>query len=237
MAVEREEGVNGWRNGSGPQSIVDQVTESLLTMVIEGVLAPGTDVAIQDLSNRIGVSHVPVREALRRLESRGLIIFRRGHRPQVAAISIEDFDDIFRIRRVVEADAAQRSARLFSGGRVKALHSVAAGFRDALKREGAPILVPSLHVSLHFALLPGASPWDRQILEQLWDASERYIQLFVKRSSLTRPGIQKIITDHDRLIDAAGTTNPSRYREVVVDHIDGSIESIRPMLIEMTAER
>lgn len=234
MAVEPREDAAVWRNGAAPQSIVDQVTDTLLAMVLEGVLPPGEEVAIQKLSAHLGVSHVPVREALRRLESRGLMIFRRGRRPQVAPISVDDFDDVFRIRRLLEADAAERSARLFTDGRIESLNALASEFRVALKRDRAPMVVPSLHANLHFALLPGASGWDRQILEQLWDASERYIQLFVKHSSTTSDGVERIIADHDRLIAAAGHTSPSRYRKTVVEHIDISIEALRPMVLQIT---
>jgi DNA-binding GntR family transcriptional regulator len=233
MAAAPDDEATLWRTPGGPQSVVDQVTETVLAMVLEGVLAPGEEVAIQDLSGRLGVSHVPVREALRRLESRGLVIFRRGRRPQVAPISVDDFDEVFRIRRLLEADAAERSARLFTDSRIEALNAMAAEFRTALTRERSRILVPSLHANLHFALLPGASAWDRQILEQLWDASERYIQLFVKHSSTSRDGIERIIDDHDRLVAAAGTTTPKQFRKIVVDHIDMSIDALRPMILEI----
>src|SRR5215211_6920343 len=103
MAAAPDDEATLWRTPGGPQSVVDQVTETVLAMVLEGVLPPGEEVAIQDLSGRLGVSHVPVREALRRLESRGLVIFRRGRRPQVAPISLDDFDEVFRIRRLLEA--------------------------------------------------------------------------------------------------------------------------------------
>jgi DNA-binding GntR family transcriptional regulator len=204
-------------------------------MVLEGVLAPGEEVAIQDLSARLSVSHVPVREALRRLESRGLVIFRRGRRPQVAPISVDDFRDIFRIRRLLEGDAALRSARLFTPSRIEALNALTSEFRGALKRESAPMLVPTLHTQLHFALLPGSSAWDRQIFEQLWHASERYIQLYVKHSSTQSDGIDRIIEDHDELVAAAGSTSPSQYRKIVEAHVDSSVDALLPMILDVTA--
>jgi DNA-binding GntR family transcriptional regulator len=218
-----------------PQSVVDQVTEELLKRVLEGELPPGQPVAIQDLSAMMGVSHVPVREALRRLESRGLVIFRRGHRPQIAPVDIEDFDSIFRIRRLLEADVAERSASLFTPEAIAEVQELADEFVNAMRRIGAPLSVPSLHTRLHFALLPGATIWDRQVLEQLWDASERYIQLYVTHEQRSEDAIEMIIAGHQRIIDAAGKATPAAFRKVVTRHIDESIDALRPVILEITS--
>ncbi len=224
------------RRGAGaPQSVVDQVTETLLGMVLEGSLPPGENVAIQDLSVQMGVSHVPVREALRRLESRGLVIFRRGRRPQIAPVDIDDFDAIFRLRRLIEADVAERSGDLFTPERLAAVNELAVDFRDAMRRDGAPLSVPSVHTQMHMALLPGATSWDRQVLAQLWDATERYIQLYVTHEQSRQEAIDRIISAHDRIIESAGKTTAKKFRAVVVAHIDESHDALRPVILEITA--
>jgi DNA-binding GntR family transcriptional regulator len=61
----------------------DMVTDVLRDLITDGQLAPGTPLRQRYLAERFDVSNTPVREALRRLESEGLVVYRRapgGHR-------------------------------------------------------------------------------------------------------------------------------------------------------------
>jgi DNA-binding GntR family transcriptional regulator len=149
---------------------------------------------------------------------------------------VDDFDDIFRLRRLLEGAAAERSARSFTPESLTALHELAVDFRSAMNRDGASILVPEFHRNLHLALLPGASPWERQLLLQIWDASERYGQLYVKHE-INHQHIDQIIEDHDVLVEAAGTTAPRAFRKAIVSHVDGCIAALRPLILEVIGGR
>jgi DNA-binding GntR family transcriptional regulator len=86
--------------------------------IILGVLPPGTRITEVSLATRYGVSRVPVREALRALESEGFVESRANVGSRVAAIPIDDADDLFAVRETVEIAiarrAAKRAAALFS---------------------------------------------------------------------------------------------------------------------------
>ena len=74
-------------NGVRPiahHSLVDRVTDELHRAILNGDLAPGSTVSIVDLCQRFDISHIPVREALRRLESEGVISLRPGRSALVA---------------------------------------------------------------------------------------------------------------------------------------------------------
>ena len=55
-------------------SIVDTVTERLRREILSGEIAPGGRIRVGELEKRFGVSHIPIREALRRLEAEGLVV-------------------------------------------------------------------------------------------------------------------------------------------------------------------
>ena len=57
-----------------------------------------------ELCEQFDVSHIPVREALRRLESEGLVSLRPGRSALVASLSAEDLADIYRLRKLIEGD-------------------------------------------------------------------------------------------------------------------------------------
>src|SRR5262249_12930428 len=146
-------------NGSDrrePRSVVDQVADEVLRRILTGELAPGRSVAISTLSEQLAVSHVPVREALRTMEARGLITFQRGHRPRVSPISVEDFEDVFRMRTVLEGEASSRG--IPSADRLPELEEALHSFVSVLLH-GETLAVHAAHARLHLLMLPAATQW------------------------------------------------------------------------------
>ncbi|WP_247828381.1 GntR family transcriptional regulator [Arthrobacter antioxidans] len=90
-----------------PQRVLDAVRHD----IIFGVLAPGTRVTEAALAARYGVSRVPVREALRALEAEGFVESRPYAGSTVAAIPLDDAEELFAVRGVIEATIARRAAR------------------------------------------------------------------------------------------------------------------------------
>ncbi|WP_342659995.1 hypothetical protein Rruber_04266 [Rhodococcus ruber] len=215
-------------SGAGPRSVVDQVAAHVLNMILANELKPGQPVAIQELSAILDVSNVPVREALRRLEGRGLVQFRRGRRPQIAPINVDDFDDVYRLRALLEGQIAERSAELMTPDRLALLEETLDELERLITR-GNAFDVYSVHSRFHLLMLPSATEWDRRLLDQLWVASERYIQLYVG----ARPDEEvadKIVAAHRLLVDAARGGDASTVRDAVVDHVVYSHKMIAPLV-------
>ncbi len=81
--------------------IIDQVLASLEKAIIEGKIRPGERLSEVKLANQLGVSRVPVREALIRLEELQLV--RKNLRGrEVVRISTQDFEDLFEIKVLIE---------------------------------------------------------------------------------------------------------------------------------------
>ena len=85
-----------------PLSAEEAVTEALRHAITDGVLAPGQRLAQADLAEQLGVSRIPLRDALRRLEAEALVRIdgRRGAR--VAELSNADIHEIYEMRIVLE---------------------------------------------------------------------------------------------------------------------------------------
>ena len=56
-----------------PETMVDGITERLRQAIITGTIRPGERIRVADLERKFGVSHIPIREALRRLQSEGFV--------------------------------------------------------------------------------------------------------------------------------------------------------------------
>ncbi|MFF8028129.1 GntR family transcriptional regulator [Streptomyces sp. NPDC007896] len=93
--------------------MVEQVTEEIRRCVLSGALAPGQEFSLRELAGMLEVSFIPVREALRSLESEGLVITRPGCSAMVALLDLQELGAIYRPRRTLEPEIAGSQRRLW----------------------------------------------------------------------------------------------------------------------------
>lgn len=84
-----------------------QVLDGLRQAIIEGRLAPGARLTERELTEMMGVSRTVIREALRQLESEGLIAIIPNKGPVVRELSLAEAKDLYHIRAVLEGLAAR----------------------------------------------------------------------------------------------------------------------------------
>jgi DNA-binding GntR family transcriptional regulator len=188
-------------------TMVDQVTHEVRRSILAGVLRPGQELSLRELAGRLGVSTIPVREALRRLEGQGLLVAGNGRgSARVAALDAEDLHGIYRLRLVLEPEIASRSCLLLSDAELDQLAAVAASFGDERHSEDE---IYSAHHTLHLRLLaPAATAWDIRTLENLWRAAERYLRLaFGNRHDRSDEHDRREHAHHD-LVEAFRTRDP-----------------------------
>lgn len=152
----------------------DQIAVAIRRRILDGSLEPGQRLTLRTIADELGVSFIPVREALRTLESQGLVVARPGRSTVVAQLSREELHSIYRLRLRIEPEIAYRACELLTA-------EDAAGLERLLVRLREPDLgfdeVYDVHHQFHVELLrPAATEWDLRVLESLWHASERYVR-------------------------------------------------------------
>jgi DNA-binding GntR family transcriptional regulator len=95
---------------AGPSNLGRSTYERLRDMILNGELPTGAPLQEKRLADRLGVSRTPVREAITRLASDGLVMRTGGLTPFVRRMSVDDFIEILHVRRLLEEDAAGRAA-------------------------------------------------------------------------------------------------------------------------------
>ncbi len=206
------------------RSLVDLVLDEIRRSILAGSLVPGASVSIAELSDRLGVSHIPVREALRRVEAEGLIELRRSRSARVTPMSREDLVEVFHLRALVEADAFARAVRLFTE---EDLAAIERAVEDLLIRPGDdPEGVFLRHRALHGLLVgPAAGAWHRRLLEMLWRAGERYVAMLILERDLAGSPT-RLRESHRGLLEAAASRSPQAARKAVRVHVQEAIEYI-----------
>jgi DNA-binding GntR family transcriptional regulator len=199
-------------------SVVDQVTIEIRRSILSGVLRPGQELSLRELADRLGVSTIPVREALRRLEGQGLLTTSSGRSSRVAPLDPEDLHGIYRLRRALEPEIAGRSCLLLTDAELDELARVAASFGD--EQYGTDEIYQAHH-DLHLRLLaPAATAWDVRTLENLWRAAERYVRLAFGARDDRGDEHRRREHAHTDLLTGFRTRDPAVVRERVYQHLE-----------------
>ncbi|MEJ7648272.1 MAG: GntR family transcriptional regulator [Nakamurella sp.] len=199
------------------------MTAEIRRAVLTGSLPPGQQFSIRDLAAQLGVSHIPIREALRRLESQGLIILRPARSAEVASLTTADLEAIYRLRYVVELPLAAASVGRHDAAHIQTLRRL---LEDS--RHHDPDLAWQAHYEFHAALVhPAATPWDARVLETLWTAAERYTHLVFDPTRITEKERQRRYQTHRILLNAALGTDPAVMTEALTAHLEANEQRIR----------
>jgi len=160
----------------GATSLVDQVLTLTRQRILSGEYAPGSRLPVHMLADESGASLIPVREALRVLEAERLVesIPNRGAR--VTPLSIDDMEDLYSVRILLETEAL-RQARPLDPDEVAKLTELLERMRAAVAADDIDLMM-ALHRQYHFALYSRTeSSWMPYIIDILWKHAERYQRL------------------------------------------------------------
>lgn len=93
-------------------SLAKLVRDDMLALILKGVLVPGQRINEPDVANRLKVSRVPVREALRGLESSGLVVSRKHSGVFVRQLEATEIRDLYQMRELLDGFAGRCAAQL-----------------------------------------------------------------------------------------------------------------------------
>lgn len=199
-----------------PRSLVDEITARLQSDILSGRLAPGQRISAAAVSRELAVSHIPVREALRRLEADALVESIHHQGAVVSTISLDELREIYDLRRLIEGETVRRAAALYTEDDLTSI--VQAG--DRLM--AADPIDPSsdfweAHRAFHSAILaPAMDSWRTRLLGALWQSAERYARL----RTLVFGSPERAIADHPGLVERALQRDPERLAQALIAHLD-----------------
>ncbi len=213
--------------GSRPATTAQQVLESLRQGLVSGMLRPGQRVTQEDVALRLGVSVAPVREALRVLEQEGQLVYRPRRGYFVTELRIEDLEEIYELRRVLE----ERVARLALPGlddetltrvRAAAQECEVAGESADVARQLAA------NRRFHFGLLEGADqPHTMRMIRLLWESTEPYRAIYYNSPAERRRAAKA----HKRILAAVAARDANRLVAELDAHRDRALAVVRNILV------
>jgi DNA-binding GntR family transcriptional regulator len=208
---------------SGRRGLTDRVYEEIKALVMDHEIEPGARLGIESLARRLEVSPTPVREALARLESDGLVTKRSqaGYRA-TELLSVEGLVDLFDMRRLLEPRAAALAATHATDEQLDHLETTVEGMRSH------PVTGERYLVYRRFAALDQefhdtlAAASGRPLLAQAVQRLHTHLHMFRLN---TAPGdALTTVDEHDRVLRAVLRRNPDRAAEAMEQHLSGSWE-------------
>ena len=204
------------------QTAGDQAEAALFEAIMEGRIRAGAPLPAQELAEQLGMSAMPVREALRRLASLGLVEIVPHKGAWVRELSLADLRDTYFTRIGIESLALREAAAGFGpadGERARA----ALRDHEAAVARGDRVLARDAHERFHFALYRAArSDWLMRSLEPAWRNSERY-----RVASMRDPGhVRRRAEEHLSMLAALERGDGEAAAALLAVHLRSSADLV-----------
>jgi DNA-binding GntR family transcriptional regulator len=191
----------------------EYVYQQVLEAISEGRFRPGMRLGEEEIAQSLGVSRTPVREALRRLQARGLLMVGGGRSLVVAELSVRQVHELYAMREILEGSAARFAATHASEPDLILLRQAHEKFAAASNRPED--LVP-LNRRFHQAIYEAAhNQYLTQALNELHDA----LVLLSGSTFRIPPRPQMSNEEHLAIIEAIEAHDPNRAEAAARKHI------------------
>ena len=209
-----------------PHTTAQHALEWLRRAILRGDLRPGQRVRQDEIAERIGVSTASVREALRILEQEGQLTYlpRRGY--LVTELSIDDLEEIYELRAVVEERAARQALPVLDE---QALERIMLAARECVEAADAGDVAAELAANrrFHLGILEAPdNPHHMRVIRLLWESTEAYRALYFNSAEERIAAIQA----HDRIIDAVRERDADRLVAELDRHRQRALDVLRGIL-------
>ena len=189
--------------------------------ILSGALQPGAVIQQRDLASLIGISTTPLREALKRLKSEGLVELDAHRDARISPLRAEEARDLLELRKSLDPLAAGLAAQRRTNADIQAIR--AAHVQVAPLPTGPEIGQLVAHRNFHAAIYR-ASHNDLLIaaLEGLWDKADRYRRLTLQTERTQAARDQKT-KEHQLMVDFIAAGDSDAAANVMHAHIDTSL--------------
>jgi len=214
--VGRSHGLNpAWSRIIEYPTKSQSVFEVIREWILKSHLKPGQRLDQEWLAATLNVSRMPLRQALSRLESEGLIIGRAHHSAIVAPLSLNLLEDIYASRRALEGMLAEVGTGRISHDTIDTMNCIV---REQVAEVEQNRIENYVQLDrLFHSHLYRASGYDQScaLIERLRDMSDRYIAFYARDSR----DAHKSILDHRRILELVERRESAQVRQHTEQHI------------------
>jgi DNA-binding GntR family transcriptional regulator len=208
-------------------TVQEQVYLRVKDLILSGSVKPGQPVTIPALSETLGVSHMPVREALRRLVAERALTVVSGRSLGVPALSLTRLEELVRVRVEIEGFAAEWAAENMTAEELDGAASLVAGMADAIGQSDVTAFLRK-NRDFHFGIYAATrSPVLMSTIESLWFQVSPYFSMLYPFGDYPRSNLE-----HAAILAALQRRDGPAARAALAEDLRGAATTLRMALAQ-----
>ena len=203
-------------------TLPEAAAERLRALIIEGDLAPGAKLNERELSERLGVSRTPLREAFRMLAADGLLVQLPNRGAQVVALSAADVRGAFEVMGALEGLAGELAVARVTDADIGDLRALQGDMEAAHAGRDLPTYY-RINRLIHDRLNALAG---NAVLEQTYRTLNARLHALRFRSNLNPAKWDLAVAEHRAMIEALAARDGAALRDLLVEHLRAKQQAV-----------
>ena len=204
----------------------EQVLREVRQLIASGELKAGQQVKQDTLSAQLGVSRVPLREALKVLEGEGQVVYHPHRGYFVAELSVADLVEVYRIRALLEEEALTVAIPMMTDEDVDFIADLADEVRAAALT-GDVAAISAANRRFHFAMFECSNmPRLVRIIRTLWDATDAYRSVYMASAI----NVEHMNAEHEEMLKALRLRDGALSIRLQAEHRENSVAAVSKII-------
>ncbi|UOQ61490.1 GntR family transcriptional regulator [Leucobacter rhizosphaerae] len=194
--------------------------------ILSGALAPGSVIPQGTLAEQMGISRIPVRDALRQLESEGLVQIPTNRAARVAVVGIEELRELYDLREMIEPYAISKSVPLLNRSTLDRIATLAEMFDARIDSEEEVLRIDKEFHALSMSAVPSMRV--KRLVQELMNATQQY-----RRAHWAANNEHEYVTishDHHELVHALVSRDAESAAAIAKRHLRRTRELLEERL-------
>jgi len=209
------------------KNISEQAYLHIRDSLLKSGVYVGQKISHQELGQRLGISHTPLREALFRLSAEGLLRHENYKGFSVAAITLKEAQEIYEAREIIEPYLAQRASSQMTPAKAKAFRSIIAAYKQLmLEPYHRKRILTDKKFHLEIAKMAGNNTLT-QMLNQMYD--KLIFKSPVEKISSKRS--KEAIKEHTEILKTLEKKDGKKAARIMRDHVRGQRDYVIQSII------
>ena len=213
------------------QTRADEAFECLQTAIVKGELAPGEKIGELEICQRFQLTRGPVREALGRLESRGLLVRRPHAGVKVVSVSAEELLELYHIREVMEGLAARQAAERMTDQEIADLQATLDSHEAMIEQaQGQAYYQAEGDYDFHHRIATGSR--NTKLAQMLLGDLYYMVRMYRYRLSTSAGRPHMALGEHRRIVEAIAQRDGELAEFLMKRHINAARSNIEQKIEE-----
>ncbi|MCZ4353068.1 GntR family transcriptional regulator [Roseovarius aestuarii] len=214
------------------QTVREQTYAQLKELIVKGHFQLNYRFDLNQLSKELGISKTPLGEAIRQLESEGLLVVKPRSGTYLNPLTLEDVTKAFEMRQVLEVGSASNVMRHITDQDLQSIRAIHRQMKELLENGQYQSIIDEfieLDKKLHMEIV-GLSGLN--MLSEMYDQINTLLMVSRVRKEFLPKDSEDTIHEHEAIIAALSDRDENTYRTAVQTHIQGAIQRLKTAIVD-----